>query len=313
MPTREVYRILGGLLVTLLLASVTGQLLRRRHPESAAIANLNARIRAWWVLIAAAGAALIAGPIAILLLFAFVSTAGLREFLRGTLTPPSTDRFAMVVCFFVALPGQYILIGLGRDDLFPLWIPVYCFLLLAIVNTVFAGTAGFLERLVITQWGLMLCVFCLSHVPALALLRIPGFENRAPLLMAFVVLIAQVSDILQYVWGKLIGRHPVLPKLSPSKTVEGLVGGVLSVIMFGMLLTPLTPFTQWQAAGMAFMIAIAGFVGGMMMSAIKRSRGLKDWSQLIEGHGGMLDRVDSLCLSAPVFFYLTRYFFSEGP
>ena len=142
---------------------------------------------------------------------------------------------------------------------------------------------------------------------------IPGFEGRAPLLMAFAVIIAQVSDVLQYVWGKLIGRHRLLPTLSPSKTVEGLVGGVLSVTALGMLLSPLTPFTRWQAAGMAFLIAVFGFLGGVVMSAIKRDRGLKDWSQLIAGHGGMLDRVDSLCLSAPVFFHLTRHFFGQRP
>jgi phosphatidate cytidylyltransferase len=154
-------------------------------------------------------------------------------------------------------------------------------------------------------------VYGISHVPALMMLRIPGYENRAPLLIVFVVLIAQVSDILQYVWGKLIGRRLLLPKLSPSKTIEGLVGGVLSATIFGALLWPITPFTMRQAGLMAFLIAMLGFLGGVVMSAIKRDRGIKDWSNLIEGHGGMLDRIDSLCFSAPVFFHLTRYFFAR--
>ena len=297
MPTREVYWILGCLLAAVSLASGIGRLLRRRQPGNVAIANLNARIRSWWVLIAVGGAALMAGPIAILLLFAVISLVGLSEFLNGTLTR------AAKVCLFLAVAGQYTIIGLGRYDLFLLWIPVCCLLALA--------GGALLQRLAAAQCGLILCVFFLSHIPALAMLPIPGFEGRAPLLMAFVVLIAQVSDVMQYVWGKLIGRRQLLPALSPSKTVEGLVGGLVSVTVLGMLLAPLTPFTRSQAAGMAFLIAVSGFLGGVLMSAIKRDRGLKDWSQLIEGHGGMLDRVDSLCLSAPVFFYVTRIFFGR--
>jgi phosphatidate cytidylyltransferase len=305
MPTREVYWILGSLLAAVSLASGIGQLLLRRHPRSEAIVNLNARIRSWWVLIAVGGGALWAGPIAILLMFAFISMVCLHEFLNGTLTAPGR-----MLCLFLAVPGQYLLIGLGRYDQFSSWIPVCWFLALATFVSLFSGVGGFPKRLAVTLCGLILCVFCLSHIPALAMVPISGFEGRAPLLMAFAVIVAQVSDVLQYVWGKLIGRHRLLPTLSPSKTVEGLVGGVLSVTAFGMLLSPLTPFTRWQAAGMAFLIAIFGFLGGVVTSAIKRDRGLKDWSQLIAGHGGMLDRVDSLCLSAPVFFYLTRHFFA---
>jgi len=178
------------------------------------------------------------------------------------------------------------------------------------VAALFSGTERFLDRTAATQWGLMVCVYWVSHIPALMMLRIPGYDDRTPLLMVFVVLIAQVSDILQYVCGKLMGRHQVAPRLSPSKTVEGLVGGALSATLFGALLWRITPFTVWQAGLMAFLIAILGFLGGLVMSAIKRDRGIKDWSHLIEGHGGILDRIDSLCFSAPVVFHLTRYFFT---
>ena len=194
--------------------------------------------------------------------------------------------------------------------LFSIWIPVYGFLVLAIVAALFTDTERFLDRTATTQWGLILCVYCISHIPALMTLQISGYERRTPLLMLFVVLIAQVSDIMQYVFGKLMGRHKIAPIVSPSKTVEGLVGGALSATVLGALLWRITPFTIWQAGLMAFLIAILGFLGGLVMSAIKRDRGIKDWSHLIEGHGGMLDRIDSLCFSAPVFFHLTRYFFT---
>lgn len=306
----EVYWILGSLLAAVSLASFVGYLLHRRQPLNPSIENLNARIRSWWMMILIGGGALLAGRIAILLLFAFISFLTLREFV--TQAPVRrADHSALFVCFFLALPVQYVLIGIGWYGLFSIWIPVYCFLTLAVVAALFTDTHRFLDRTAATQWGLILCVYCISHIPALMTLQIPGYENSAPLLMVFLVLIAQVSDILQYVWGKLFGRHPLLPTLSPSKTVEGLVGGVLSATALGALLWRITPFTAWQAGLMALLISILGFLGGLVMSAIKRDRGIKDWSQLIEGHGGMLDRMDSLCFSAPVFFHLTRYFFSQ--
>ncbi len=303
--TPEIYWILGSLLAAVSLASIIGYGLHRRQPLNPSIQNLNARIRSWWMIILVGGAALLAGRIAIILLFAFISFLSLREFV--TQAPVRrADHSALFVCFFIALPVQYILVAVGWYGLFSIFIPVYCFLILAVVAALFTDTERFLDRTAATQWGLILCVYCISHIPALMTLQIP----RAPLLMVFVVLIAQVSDILQYVWGKLLGRHPISP-ISPSKTVEGLIGGVLSATAFGALLTPITPFTVWQASLMAFLIAILGFLGGLVMSAIKRDRGIKDWSHLIEGHGGMLDRMDSLCFSAPVFFHLTRYFFSQ--
>lgn len=306
----EVYWILGGLLAAASLGSLIGYALHRRQPNSSAIENLNARIRSWWMMILVGGGALLAGRIAVILLFACISVLALREFV--TQAPVRrADHAALFVCFFLALPVQYVLIGTGWYGLFSIWIPVYCFLTLAVVAALFSDTERFLDRTATLQWGLMACVYCVSHIPALMTLRIPGYDNREPLLMLFVVLIAQVSDILQYCWGKLAGRHPVFAALSPSKTLEGLVGGVLSATALGALLRPITPFTVWQAGLMAFLIAILGFLGGLVMSAIKRDRGIKDWGHLIEGHGGMLDRIDSLCFSAPVFFHLTRYFFSQ--
>jgi phosphatidate cytidylyltransferase len=310
MHTREIYWILSSLLAVASVASLIGYALERRQPGSLAIGNLNARIRSWWMMILVGGGALLAGRLAVILLFAFISFLTLREFV--TQAPVRrADHSALFVCFFLALPLQYVLIGIGWYGLFSIWIPVYCFLALAVVAALSTDTERFLDRAAATHWGLILCVYCISHIPALMTLRIPGYENRAPLLMVFVVLIAQVSDILQYVWGKLIGKRPVLPTLSPSKTIEGLAGGVVSATIFGALLWPITPFTAWQAGLMAFLIAILGFLGGLAMSAIKRDRGIKDWSNLIEGHGGMLDRMDSLCFSAPVFFHLTRYFFNQ--
>jgi phosphatidate cytidylyltransferase len=124
------------------------------------------------------------------------------------------------------------------------------------------------------------------------------------------VIVVQLSDVLQYVWGKLFGRTRIAPNLSPSKTVEGFVGGVASATLIGAGLWWITPFTPLQAGLMAFVIAMMGFFGGLVMSAIKRDRGVKDWGHLIEGHGGLIDRLDSVVFSAPIFFHLTRYWWS---
>jgi phosphatidate cytidylyltransferase len=305
----QVLQILAALVAAASVASVIGFILAKRSPANVTVENLNARIRSWWVLILVGGGALLAGRTAVIVLFALLSFLALREFI--TQAPVRrADHSALFVCFFIALPVQYLLVEVEWYGLFAIWIPVYAFLALPVVAALFTDTDRFLDRTAATHWGLMICVYCLSHIPALMTLRIPGYEERTPLLMVFLVLIAQVSDILQYVWGKLFGRRAVAPVLSPKKTVEGLIGGVASVTVLGAALAPLTPFTRWEAAAMAFLIAMLGYLGGLVMSAIKRDRGIKDWSHLIEGHGGMLDRLDSLCFSAPVFFHLTRYFFS---
>jgi phosphatidate cytidylyltransferase len=179
-----------------------------------------------------------------------------------------------------------------------------------IVAALRADTARFMERVAVAQWALMLAVFCLSHVPALVTLDIPGYGGRNLLLIAFLILVVQSSDVLQYVFGKAYGWHKIAPQLSPSKTWEGFLGGVLTATLIGTLLWWITPFSPLQAAMIALIINLMGFLGGLVMSAIKRDRGVKDWGHLIAGHGGMLDRLDSVLFAAPIFFHLTRYFFA---
>jgi len=171
-------------------------------------------------------------------------------------------------------------------------------------------TQDFLPRTARIQWALMLTVYCISHAPALLILKIPGYEGRNFLLLFFLITVVQLSDVLQYVFGKLFGRHPVAPRVSPSKTWEGLIGGALSATAIGAGLWWITPFTPVQAAALALAIVLAGFCGGLVLSAVKRSLGAKDWGTMIEGHGGALDRMDSVSFAAPVFFHLTNYFFA---
>jgi phosphatidate cytidylyltransferase len=245
----------------------------------------------------------------VIILFAMASFAALREFI--TLTPTRRgDHIALAVAFFVVLPAQYYLIWINWYGLYSVFIPVYVFLLLAAIAAMRQDTKNFMGRVAETQWGLMITVFALSHVPALLVLEIPGYEGRNLLLIAFLVLVVQSSDVLQYIWGKLFGRHKIAAELSPSKTVEGFLGGVASASALGALLWWITPFSPWQAGVIALLINIMGFFGGLVMSAIKRDRGVKDWGWMIEGHGGVLDRLDSVSFAAPVFFHMTRYWWS---
>ncbi len=307
----DTWLLFGGIFAALLLATLVSETLRwRLHGRrSSAIDNLVSRVRAWWVMVVVVGLAFWIGRTGVIVLFAVISLFALREFI--TLTPTRRgDYYALLAAFYVVLPGQYWLVYDDWYGLFSIFIPVYGFLLLPILATVEGDTRHFLERTSKVQWGLMICVFCISHVPALLNLYIPGYEGRNLLLIAFLVVVVQSSDVLQYVWGKLAGRHLIAPKLSPSKTVEGFAGGVLSASLLGMGLWWITPFSPWQAFGLALAINLMGFWGGLVMSAIKRDRGIKDWGQMIEGHGGMLDRLDSVCFAAPVFFHLVRYFWT---
>lgn len=299
----------GGVFAVLAIASSIGLILRWRVGDGtgrATVDNLNDRINAWWLMIGLLGAAFLGGKTGVVLLFAFISFQCLREFISVTYTRRG-DHQALVWSFFFFLPLQYWLIADNWYGLFSILIPVYAFLLLPIAESLGADTTRFLERAAKVQWGLMICVYCLSHVPALLTLEIPGFADRNAQLVVFLILTVQSSDVFQYVWGKLFGKHKLSPSISPSKTVEGLVGGVLSATATGAAMWWITPFTPAQAALIALAISIMGFFGGFVLSAIKRDRGLKDWGTMIEGHGGMLDRVDSISFSAPIFFHIIRY------
>ncbi|MGU3494973.1 phosphatidate cytidylyltransferase [Xanthobacteraceae bacterium A53D] len=311
-PQHHTLALFGGVLVVLLVASAIGHTLFRwtaATGPSPVVENLNARIKAWWVMVGVLGLAFLFGKGGVVLLFALCAFGALREFI--TLTPTRRgDHYALALAFFVILPAQFYLVQMEWYGLYSILIPVYVFLLLPVIAALRGDTSHYMERIAEVQWALMICVYCLSHVPALLTLPIAGYEGRGLLLIAFLVLVVQASDVLQYVWGKLIGRHKVAPALSPSKTWEGLVGGVLSATALGAALWWITPFNPLEAALLAFLSCLMGFFGGLVMSAIKRDRGVKDWGQSIAGHGGFLDRLDSIVFSAPIFFHVTRFFWT---
>lgn len=308
----ELWWMVAGIGTFLLLATIITTVLkaRQRGTPNPVIANLDARVKAWWVMVAVFCGAIATGPIGSVVMFGLVSLFALREFI--TLTPTTKgDHRSLFWVFFVITPLQYYLVADQWYGLFTVLIPVYAFIFVAVRNVLTGSCERFLERTAKIQWGLMICVYCVSHVPALLMLRIPGYENQNSKLLLFMVLVVQISDVLQYVWGKTFGRHKIAPHVSPNKTWEGFVGGSLSATALGAALWWATPFSPWQAAALSFLLTLMGFFGGLVMSAIKRDRGVKDFGTLIEGHGGVMDRIDSLCFAAPVFFHFVRYWFTR--
>ncbi|MCE3605056.1 phosphatidate cytidylyltransferase [Massilia sp. P8910] len=294
------------LLAILVVASGVGFVLRLRNPGSATIINLNARINAWWIMAGVLFSALVLGRYVTIVVFGFASLMALREFL--TLTPTrKSDYWPLFIAFFIALPAQYWLLWTQWYGLFAIMIPVYIFFLISAASAISQDTEDFLSRNARIVFAVMICVYGVSHAPALLMLDIPNFEGHNAQLLFFFVFIVQISDVLQYVFGKLSGKHKLVPKLSPNKTWEGLIGGGLATMGIGALLAFVTPFTPLQAAGMAALIVIGGVMGGLVMSGVKRSLGAKDWGTGIAGHGGYMDRLDSLGFAAPVFFHIVRW------
>jgi phosphatidate cytidylyltransferase len=314
--------LVGGVLAMLLTATTVGQRLKYSSDigvNPALVEAFNLRIRAWWLMCTVLAAAFLLGPasrVATVIVFFLISFWALREFI--TLTPTRLgDHRALFWVFIVFTPLQYLIVGMGVERyemLFAVLIPVYAFLFIPARVAMAGDYKRFLERVAKIQAGLMICVYCLSYAPAILSLDIPEFKGQNARLLFFFVLLVQLNDVLQFAWGKLLGHRVIAPAISASRTWEGFIGGVASTSLIGAALWWATPFRElWQAAGLSAVIAVMGFAGGMTMSAIKRDRGVKDYGTLVVGHGGVLDRIDSICFAAPVFYHLTRYLFTPLP
>ncbi len=297
---------LAGLFVMLVVASLIVAALKRAHPERD-YAELKARVNSWWVMVGVFAAAMALSPTLSLLFLGLVSFLALKEYL--SLVPTRRADRRVLFWAYLAIPIQFYWIAIGWYGMFIIFIPVYLFLLLPMRMVVIGETAGFLQAAGSLHWGLMLTVFNLSHVAYL--LALPTANNPAggaAGLVLFLMFLTQFNDVMQYVWGKTFGKHKIIPKVSPKKTWEGFLGGVATTTVLAWLLAPiLTPLTGWEAPAAGLLIGLAGFIGDVNISALKRDLGVKDSGSLIPGHGGILDRVDSLTFTAPLFFHFLYY------
>ena len=307
--TTDIIWLALGAFFILIALTFLGEVLRiRQDPETQnpVLETYMTRVQSWWGMVALIGFAMLLGKVGVIILFAFASFAALRELLTLT-TKAQADHLSLALGFFVVLPLQYIFVAMEWSGLYAIFIPVYAFLLLPIVSALRGNSDRFLVRVAETQWGLMIAIFCVSHVPALINLNFAGSGERSILLVAFFVMVVQLGDLLEYFFGRRIGRTKVAAGLSP-KTWEGIACGVGSAMLIGALLSWITPFGVLGAMMMAGIASIVGMFGNIVFAAIKRDRGVKDWSHLIPGQGGLVDQLDSVIFAAPIFYHLTHYF-----
>lgn len=306
--TLDILTLALGVIGLLSLLTLFGEILRARTPEGRVqpvVETFMLRVNSWWGMVILLSLAALSGRTGIILLFAFASFAALREFLTYAYKRQA-DHLSLALAFFVILPLQYLFVGMGWTDLFAVFIPVYAFLLLPIVSALRGDSNRFLIRVAETQWGLMIAVFCISHVPALLTIERADEQDRAILLILFLVMVVQLGDLVEYFAGRRLGKRRIAPSLSP-KTREGIAVAAVSVLGIGAALAWITPFGPAGAAAMALLAWGTGLLGSLVFAAIKRDKGVKDWSHLIPGQGGFLDQLDSVIFAAPVFYHASRW------
>lgn len=306
------FAVLAALVLLITAATGVGFWLESHTQDAARLAwihQLNRRIRGSWAIVFVVALAFALGGVALAVVFALASFFALREFIALTPTRGS-DYWALVVAFYLAIPLQYVLVAGGWYDWFSVLIPVYLFLTLPVIMALRQDTERYLERVAKVQWGLMICVYCVSHAPALMTLDIPGNEGRGPLLLLYFLLVLQLSELLALSLSASFGTRHLAS--SPGKTLEGTLAGGTIAMLAGTALWWLTPFRWWQSALMAAAIVVAGFFGALVLASVKRSMGARElW---LDGGvplaRGVLGRLEALSFAAPVFFHLTRFFFA---
>jgi len=303
--SNDIMIVVGLIFGLLIFASSLFFVIGKIKPE-ANLTELKSRTKSWWVMATVFIAATLLNTKISYFALAFLSFMAFRE-LYSLLDLRTSDRRA-IFWALIAIPVQYYLAYIGWYGAFIILIPVAMFLIIPMRLVLKGDTNGIIKSMATLQWTLMLTVFSLSHLAYLiSLPQIEGFEAGGRGLLLFLVFLTEINDVLQFTWGKLFGKFKVIPKVSPNKTWEGLIGGIICTTFAGYFLAFLTPMTNFEAAFVSFVIAISGFIGDVVMSAIKRDIGVKDTGTSIPGHGGILDRIDSLAYTAPVFFHLVYF------
>jgi phosphatidate cytidylyltransferase len=301
---------LGGIALVLVVATIVTATLARLRPLRD-WHELKLRVRTWWFIVAVFACAIAFNTVVAVLVFGFVSFLAFKEYL--TLVPTRRADHVTLAWAYLAIPAQYFWVYDGWYGMFIIFIPIYMFLFLP-MRMVFSGeTQGFLRSAATLHWGLMTTVYCLSHVAFLIVLpgtAVGGAAGNGALLVLYLVVLTQANDVAQFLWGKSLGRSKIVPKVSPGKTIVGFLGGVFTTTLLGALLGPLLTPMDWRwATASGALIGITGFIGDVVVSAVKRDIGVKDSGTLLPGHGGILDRLDSLTYTAPLFFHFLRYLY----
>lgn len=299
-----------GVVGLLVLASLITAMLIRTYPERNFV-NVKLRIQTWWWLLGGLFFALNFSRNIALVVAALLSFMAFKEFL--SIAPTRRADHSVLIIAFLTIPVQYLWAGMGWYGMFIIFIPVYVFLLLPMRMVTIGDTRGYLHAVGTIQWGLMTTVFSLSHIAYLLNMPLKTGTHgpiSGQMLVFYLLVLTQLNDVAQFLWGKMLGKHQVLPTVSPNKTVEGLLGGIVTTTLLAWLLAPwFTPMTPLYAALAGVLISLFGFIGDVVISAVKRDIGIKDSGTLLPGHGGILDRLDSLTYTAPLFFHYIYYLY----
>lgn len=305
--TDEVLYVLIGIVAVLIISTIITIIMKQKN-NSSGLKEVEMRIRSWWIMFIIFTFALIIHSTISLIFMALLCFLALKEYF--SLIPFNRAHRLVLFWAYMTIPIQFLLIYFGLYGMFIVFIPVYMFLLIPIQAIIVGETKNFLRSIATVQWGVMLMVFGLSHLAFLLVL--PGREESVAGagLVLFLVVLTQANDVAQFIWGKMLGKKKIVPKVSPNKTWAGFIGGVLTTTVLAVILAPLiTPFSLFASIIAGLYIGLTGFIGDVNISALKRDLNIKDTSAIIPGHGGILDRVDSLTYTAPLFFHFTRYFY----
>jgi phosphatidate cytidylyltransferase len=294
-----------AVLSLLIIASVTWRVLAIKNAAKD-YTELRLRIQSWWWIVILLFGCLIISHLAAIVLFAFISFLALKEFF--SIVPTRMADRRVIFWAYLSIPVQYYWVANEWYGMFIIFIPIYLFLLLPMRMVLIGETKGFIRAAGITHWAVMLTVFCLSHTAYLLMLPEKNPDAGGVGLVIFLLFATQFNDVSQYIWGKILGRHKIIPRVSPNKTWEGFLGGVITITLVGGVVAPyLTPLSIELGLVAGLIISCAGFIGDVVISSVKRDLDIKDSGTLIPGHGGILDRLDSLIFTAPIFFHYLYY------
>ena len=302
--------VLFGLLTVVTVIAFTRTLRDRSGTEVAAHEQFKRDLRAVWVGAVLFWLAWVAGTFVSTLLFGVISFLALREFVTLTHTRRGDHR-SLLLAFFIVLPLQYVIVATREFDLFTVFIPVYVFLAIPVVSALGNDPQRFLERTAKIQWGIMVCVYGMSHAPALLLLDLPDYAGRGAFLVLYLVAVVAIAQIVQEIASRRLRRRPVARAISRSFSWRGWLAGALAAALAGGLLYWAMPFKPWEAVMLGFAAGGSGTLGEFVMKALKRDAGVRSWGgkASVTGAVGLLDRVAPLCFAAPVFFHSVRWYF----
>ena len=302
--------ILFGVIALVTLGTFLYSLRDTPDAQSPAAKGFRRDLRAVWIGTVLFWLAWVSGPVGATLFFGLFSFLALREFITLQHTVRSDHR-SLILAFFFVLPVQYAIVATRHFDLFTVFIPVYVFFAIPVVSAMAGDPHRFLERNAKIQWGIVVCVYGLSHAPALLLLDFKGYEGRGAFLLFFLVVVAGVAQVVQELASRWLRRRPVARQISRSFSFRAWAIGVLVAALVGALMYWITPFKAGQALVMALIAAGCGTLGEFVMKALKRDAGVFHWGNRagVTGAVGLLDRVAPLCFAAPVFFHSVRWYF----